>query len=117
MGTVGWLAGARVDQTAMTTLARIPVTRYPQEPLVDPTWPRRKKSDLMGHMMPQYKYKRVAPERAPESTEHQEKEVEIKIKRQARARETPEKKVEGWPRRKKSDLLIYQVVREQTRNL
>merc|ERR1711970_1402756 len=44
-------------------------------------------------------------------------EVEIKIKRQARARETPEKKVEGWPKRKKSDLLIYQVVREQTRNL
>ena len=104
-----------MDQTTMTTFARIPVTRYSQEPLVDPTWPRRKKSDLTGHMVPQYKYKRVAPERAPDIADHQEKEVEMKMKRQVR--ETPEKRVEGWPRRKKSDLLIYQVVREQTRNL
>ena len=99
----------------MTTFARIPVSRYPLEPPVDPTWPRRKKSDLMLHMMPQVKYKRVAPEHASANAEQQEKEVEIKIKRQSKR--GPEKGGEGWPRRRKSDLLIYQVVREQTRNL
>ena len=62
----------------------------------------------MVYRMPEYK--RMTPERSPGS-ERQEQEVEIKIKRQGK--KDTEKANQGWPRRKKSDLLIYQ----QTRNL
>merc|ERR1712106_477293 len=91
----------------------VQIKRYQRDTPVDPTWPRRKKSDLMSHMVPQYKmpgHKRVTQERSPEMV-RQEQQVEVKIQRQGK--KEMGKKDQMWPRRKKSDLLIYQ----QTRNL
>merc|ERR1711936_926650 len=85
--------------------------RYQPETPVDPTWPRRKKSDLTLHMMPQYAppgRKRMTPERSPERNT-QRQEVEVRIRREEKKK--GEKQDQMWPRRKKSDLLIYQQTR------
>merc|ERR1712083_87777 len=81
--------------------------RCPVQQTADPGWPRRKKSDLMigggGGGVPRVRREVREKERDIEI----EKEVEIRIKPEK------EKGDKMWPRRKKSDLLIYQ----QTRNL
>ena len=70
-------------------------------------WPRRKSSDLMDHMFPR---PRGLVRRGPQ-LEQDRKPVQIPIARPAAKIATT--KDQGWPRRKKSDLYIYQ----QTRNL
>merc|ERR1712045_569102 len=72
----------------------------------DPMWPRRKKSDLMSHMNPSQRL--VQQRRRPADIPKEQAPVKIPIKKVAAASQ------DGmWPRRRKSDLLIYQ----QTRNV
>jgi len=76
----------------------------------DQNWPRRKKSDLMVGRVPDYQlpgYRRVKRVDPVEPSE-----VVIPIKRSP-AKITPVKPEDMWPKRRKSDLLIYQ----QTRNV
>merc|ERR1712241_1062089 len=72
----------------------------------DPMRPRRKKSDLMSHMNPSHRL--VQQRRHPADIPKEQAPVKIPIKKVAAASQ------DGmWPRRRKSDLLIYQ----QTRNV
>merc|ERR1712154_275030 len=71
----------------------------------DQMWPRRKRSDLMVHMMPvtrQYRTvpKEVAPAPAP---------AQVPVKKMSP--KTPAQD-NMWPRRRKSDLYVYQEVRQ-----
>ena len=69
----------------------------------DQMWPRRKRSDLMAHMMPVTRqYRAVPKEAAPAPTQ-------VPIKKMS-----PKTPVQDnmWPRRRKSDLYVYQEVRQ-----
>jgi len=69
-------------------------------------WPRRKKSELVVRRIPEYLL--IREQKAAEPAEVP---IHVPIKRPAEMK--PSGVPEMWPRRRKSDLLIYQ----QTRNL
>merc|ERR1711913_142356 len=77
-----------------------------RETSVDPMWPRRKKSDLMSHMNPS-SHRLVQQRRQAQDSP---KDVPVKIPIQKKPAAPADSM---WPRRRKSDLLIYQ----QTRNV
>jgi len=66
-------------------------------------WPRRKRSDLMAHMMPVTRQYRAAPKDAAPAP------VQVPVKKMS-----PKTPVQDnmWPRRRKSDLYVYQEVRQ-----
>jgi len=79
----------------------------------DQNWPRRKKSDLMVGRLPDYQLLHRRLEKVPRKVEDGG-EIIIPIQRKPAPYEKVTKQAEDmWPRRKKSDLLIYQ----QTRNI
>merc|ERR1712029_225556 len=86
-------------------LERQRIRRLRDSPPSDQMWPRRKRSDLMAHLTPNYRERRVMvdPEPVP---------VKVPVKQQVPAKTGPSQD-SMWPRRRKSDLLIYQ----QTRNV
>merc|ERR1711913_136599 len=77
-----------------------------REASVDPMWPRRKKSDLMSHMVPAFR-----PQRRPSTTEAPKEPAAAPVKIPIQKKSSGQDSM--WPRRRKSDLLIYQ----QTRSL
>merc|ERR1719325_160241 len=87
---------------------RVRRLREAQQSQADQMWPRRKRSDLMAHLAPSVRTgPRVARDPAP---------APAPVKAGLSA--APVKKVAAkgaqdamWPRRRKSDLLIYQMTR------
>jgi len=84
----------------------------------DQNWPRRKKSDLMvGRInMPEYnlpRYRKLERVKADPPAAGHGKETIIPIQRKVGPVAPAAPPADMWPRRKKSDLLIYQ----QTRNI
>merc|ERR1712024_39453 len=71
-----------------------------RESQTDQMWPRRKRSDLMAHMMPATRQSRPVPKEAPAPSP-----VQVPIKKKSASQDNM------WPRRKKSDLYIYQLTR------
>merc|ERR1711881_570425 len=75
-----------------------------RETSADPMWPRRKKSDLMAHLGPASR-----PQRSPAAAEVPKEPtpgpVKIPIQKKSSGQDSM------WPRRRKSDLLIYQMAR------
>jgi len=69
-------------------------------------WPRRKKSDLMAHMNPSHRLVQRRPSSA-QLPQPSPAPVKIPIQKKSGVQDNM------WPRRRKSDLLIYQ----QTRNI
>lgn len=69
----------------------------------DQMWPRRKRSDLMAHMMPVTRQYRAVPKEATPAP------AQVPIKKMS-----PKTPVQDnmWPRRRKSDLYVYQEVRQ-----
>merc|ERR1712111_340155 len=79
-------------------IERIRQRRLRESQQSDQMWPRRKRSDLMAHMMPVTRqYRAVPKDPAPAP-------VQVSVK-------TPVQD-NMWPRRRKSDLYVYQEVRQ-----
>merc|ERR1711990_251020 len=76
-----------------------------RETSVDPMWPRRKKSDLMSHLVPASRPQRRPSAAAEVPKEPTQAPVKIPIQRKSSSQDSM------WPRRRKSDLLIYQQTR------
>merc|ERR1711902_90093 len=110
--------GSSVEARHPAAMVTVPVRSLTQEELqrqqmkrlretsVDPMWPRRKKSDLMSHMVPASRPQR-RPSTAEVPKEPSPAPVKIPIQKKSFGQDSM------WPRRRKSDLLIYQ----QTRTL
>merc|ERR1712115_196051 len=77
-----------------------------RETSADPMWPRRKKSDLMSHMVSASR-----PQRRPSAAEVPKEPTPAPVKIPIQKKSSGQDSM--WPRRRKSDLLIYQ----QTRSL
>ena len=76
-----------------------------RETSVDPMWPRRKKSDLMSHLVPASRPQRRPTAAAEVPKEPTQAPVKIPIQKKSSGQDSM------WPRRRKSDLLIYQQTR------
>ena len=68
-------------------------------------WPRRKKSDLMSHLVPASRPQRRPSAAAEVPKEPTQAPVKIPIQKKSSSQDSM------WPRRRKSDLLIYQQTR------
>merc|ERR1711972_636163 len=74
-----------------------------ESPMSDEGWPKRKRSDLMAHMTPNHGIRRLAP--APNTKSPAQVKIPIKIA------PLPQEGQYVAPKKRKSDLLIYQMTR------